>query len=225
MDSDDSKSLMCYYILRFNACIVNQNIFLLEKCHCSKRGPNILDVQTIISRMMLLRLSCVLIPQAAVSQWCCIHLLRATCTQRGVRPIWSGTGMGFRLKWTCKKTKGLLFSTRFSVQVTILIWVFAICYWTLASILFWLTQNYKVHEFTIFKLNPRILNIMSTWKQKLYLRAVRLCTVFHVRVSFTLDWGLAGQNGREGRGWLKTKFSCGRHINGWLLNWTQHETA
>jgi hypothetical protein len=34
MDSDDSKSLMFYYILRFNACIVNQNIFLLEKCHC-----------------------------------------------------------------------------------------------------------------------------------------------------------------------------------------------
>jgi hypothetical protein len=34
MDTDDSNSLMCYYILRFNACIVNQNIFLLEKCHC-----------------------------------------------------------------------------------------------------------------------------------------------------------------------------------------------
>jgi len=33
-------------------------------------------------------------------------------------------------------------------------------------------------------------------------------------VPFTLDWGLAGQNGREGRGWLKTQFSCGRHING-----------
>ena len=26
------------------------------------------------------------------------------------------------------------------------------------------------------------------------------------RVPFTLDWGLAGQNGREGRGWLKTVF-------------------
>jgi len=74
----------------------SENFFARKMSLCSKRGPNILDVQTIVIRMMLLRLSCVLIPQAAVSQWCCIHLLRATCTQRGVRPIWSGTGMGFR---------------------------------------------------------------------------------------------------------------------------------
>ena len=37
MDSDDSKSFMFYYILRFNACIVNQNIVLLEKCHCVQK--------------------------------------------------------------------------------------------------------------------------------------------------------------------------------------------
>lgn len=123
MDSDDSKKLMFYYILRFNACIVNQNNFLLEKCHCVQNvDPTY--VQTIISRMLVAFKLC---PNTtSCSQPIMLYSfakgnLHAKRGQANL--VWDGYEFQAKVdaEMGCKKAKGLLFSTRFSVLVTILI--------------------------------------------------------------------------------------------------------